>query len=134
MKRIAIPIIIFVCSCIPAFGQANAADANAQSTAALEQHVRELEDRVIALEGKLRSMQSTQSAQVPEPQPAQPAQPATAAQSGVQAPPQTTMPVALSPNEAEPGIGGTTTQLPIYGGNTGASKALNPDISVIGDF
>ncbi|PYV79038.1 MAG: hypothetical protein DMG93_21500, partial [Acidobacteria bacterium] len=134
MKRIAIPIIIFVWSCIPAFGQTNAPDANAQSTAALEQHVRELEDRVIALEGKLRNMQSTQSAQPPEPQPTEAAQPATAAQSGVQAPAQTTIPVAPSPNEAQPGVGGTTAQLPVYGGNTGASKALNPDISVIGDF
>ena len=134
MKRIAIPIIIFVWSCIPVFGQTNAPDANAQSTAALEQHVRELEDRVIALEGKLRNMQSTQSAQPPEPQPTEAAQPATAAQSGVQAPAQTTIPVAPSPNEAQPGVGGTTAQLPVYGGNTGASKALNPDISVIGDF
>src|SRR5207249_9167881 len=116
----AIPISIFMWSWIPAFGQTNAPDANAQSTAALEQRVRELEDRVIALEGKLRNMQSTQSAQQPEPQPTQPAQPATAAQSGVRAPARTTMPVAPSPNEAQPGVGGTTAQLPVYGGNTGA--------------
>ena len=30
--------------------------------------------------------------------------------------------------------GGTSAQLPVYGGATGASKALNPDISVIGNF
>lgn len=132
MKR-TVPVIVVMLSCIPAFGQANAPDANAQSTAALEQRVRELEDRVIALEGKLRTMQSAQSAQPSGPQAASPA-PAPVAQGGAQAPTQSTVPVAPSPNEAQAGLAEPTAQLPVYGGNSAASKALNPDISVIGDF
>jgi len=132
MKR-TVPVIVVMLSCIPAFGQANAPDANAQSTAALEQRIRELEDRVIALEGKLRTMQSAQSAQPSGPQAAPPA-PAPVVQGGAQAPTQSTVPVAPSPNETQAGLAEPTAQLPVYGGNSAASKALNPDISVIGDF
>ena len=91
-------------------------DANAQNSAAMEQRIRELEDRVIALEGKIRTMES---AQAPQPQPAQPAQIPTA-------PP--------SANEGATAVTTSAGQLPVYGGSSAASKALNPDVSVIGDF
>ena len=107
--------------CVPSWAQ-QASDANAQNSAAMEQRIRELEDRVIALEGKIRTMQSAPTSQPQSPQPA----PATEA--GAQAP--TAVP-ASSPNEA---VATSAGQLPVYGGSSAASKALNPDVSVIGDF
>ncbi len=101
-------------------------EANAQSTAALEQHIRELEDRVIALEGKIRSMES---APAPQPAPSAPV-----AQAAAQASAQATAPATPSPNETQAGLASAAGQLPIYGGASAASKALNPDVSVIGDF
>jgi len=53
-KRILV-ISVLAFSCIPLWGQqANPPDANAQN-AALEQRIRDLEDRVISLEGKIRT-------------------------------------------------------------------------------
>jgi hypothetical protein len=122
--------------------QANTPAQDANNSTALEQRIRELEDRVIALEGKLRTMESQQAAQS---QPAQPQAPAQAQPSAPTAPrtqaeaaagqaSTTTAPSVTSPNEAQAGFGGGGAQLPIYGGNSAASKALNPDVSVIGDF
>src|SRR5207237_10380874 len=60
---------------------------------------------------------------------------AAAAETGAKTPTQpTTVPAVASPNEAQAGIGGGTASLPVYGGASAASKALNPDVSVIGDF
>jgi hypothetical protein len=39
-----------------------------------------------------------------------------------------------SPNETQAGVANAGGQLQVYGGASAASKALNPDISVIGDF
>jgi hypothetical protein len=117
-------------------------DANAQN-AALEQHIRDLEDRVIALEGKLRTMESAQAAQQQQPSPgtgqtapAGQAQAAAGAQPSPQAPaPPEMVPVQPSPNEAQTeAIASSGGQVPVYGGASAAAKALNPDISVIGDF
>ena len=104
-------------------------NASPQDFAVLEQRIRELEDRVIALEGKIRTMQSAQTAQ---PQSTPPATPST---ESAPVPPQpTTVPAVTSPNEAQAGVGNAAAQLPVYGGASAASKALNPDVSVIGDF
>jgi hypothetical protein len=117
---------------VPAWAQqANTSDASAQN-AALEQRIRELEDRVIALEGKIRTMENAQAAQPAQPQPAQPA---ATAEAGAQAPTPTTVPAPTpSPNEAQAGVATAAGQLPVYGGSSAAAKALNPDVSVIGDF
>ena len=111
-------------------------DTSAQNTAALEQKIRDLEDRVIALEGKLRTMESAQS-----PAPAQPgalAQPAAQAQPGPQAP-ASAAPATPSPSETQAGLATPPApgEVPVYvsgSGSAAAAKALNPDISVIGDF
>ena len=133
MKTTIIATTTALVFCLPLCGQqANAPDTSGQNSAAMEQRIRELEDRVIALEGKIRNMQSAQPAQ---PQPAQP-QPAPAtAEAGAQAPSQpSTVPAVTSPNEAAAGVGAGAASLPVYGGSSAASKALNPDVSVIGDF
>src|SRR3954469_13016941 len=122
--------------CIPLWGQQpNPPDPNAQN-AAVEQRIRELEDRVIALEGKIRTMQSAQAAQPAQPQPATAATAAPApAPAAAQTTPPATVPPMPSPNETQAGLASPTEgSLPVYGGSSAAAKALNPDVSVIGDF
>jgi hypothetical protein len=134
MKKgmVAVCIAVF---CIPVWGQqANAPDLAAQN-AALEQKVRDLEDRLIALEGKVRMLQSA---------PAPPAQPAAETQPGAAPPseaaaaqvqPQVPLPPAeTSPVQGQSQVVNTGGPLPNYGGASSAAKALNPDVSVIGDF
>src|SRR5260370_39293092 len=131
MKTKIIAAIGVALCCVPAWSQqgTNAPDANAQNSAALEQRIREHEDRVIALEVKLRTMESAQTAQP------QPAQPAATVETGTQAPAQTTVPApAPSPNEAQTGLATSGGQLPVYGGSSAAAKALNPDVCVSGEF
>src|SRR2546425_8982100 len=132
MQRIFVAAIGVTLFWIPALGQESTPPAsNAQNSAAVEQRIRELEDRVIALEGKLRTMESAQTAQPAQ----QPTQPAATAETGTQAPAQTTAPAPTpSPNEAQAGLATSGGQLPVYGGSSAAAKALNPDVSVIGDF
>jgi hypothetical protein len=104
----------------PAFAQqaATPQQGTAQDNSAMEQRMRELEDRVIALEGQIRMLKAGQ------------AQPA--AQSG---PPAENAAQAASPAETPAASLASTAQGPSLGGAGGsAAKALNPDISVIGDF
>ena len=85
--------------------------------AAMEKRMRDLEDRIVALEGEIRQLRA---------QGTQPAAPTT--------------PPAAAPQpqvSAEQGAAGTTSQaetIRLGGAGGAAAKALNPDISVIGDF
>ena len=128
MKSIAGAFLLVAFAGLPMWGQQASGGATDQNTAALEQKIRDLEDRVIALEGKIRTMESAQQAS------AQPAAPAAGAQTPASAP--AAVPAQPSPSEAQATL---TTQtpsgsVPVYGGASAASKALNPDVSVIGDF
>lgn len=97
----------------------------AQDNSAMEQRMRELEDRVIALEGQIRMLKAAQ-AQTPASQPAAAAAPVEAAAPQAAPPAAQTQEAALaSVSQGGPSLGGA-------GGS--AAKALNPDISVIGDF
>ncbi len=87
---------------------------NAADTSALEQKMRDLEDRVIALEGQLRTMKEQQAAPAPATGAAAPAE---VSSSGA---------TALAPQ-----IAPQTTSI---GGAQTNAKLLNPDISAIGDF
>jgi len=124
--------LVLFCGALPA-QQTGTTDLAAQN-AALEQRVRELEDRLIALEGKVRILQSTQTP---------PTQPSSEAQAGAASAAQTTAPQAeapapaaaeTSPVQGQSQVAFTGGQLPNYGGASSAAKVLNPDISVIGDF
>ncbi len=117
---------VLICAItFPAIAQQATPQAGAGDSSAMEQHMRELEDRVIALEGQVRMLKAAQT------QPAQaapaPAQAAVAATPGTEsAPTQTAAPqTQAAALEQGPSLGGA-------GGS--AAKALNPDISVIGDF
>lgn len=98
--------------------QASTEPAASDQNAALEQKIRDMEDRIIALEGQVRTLKSSTAAPAPE---------ATAAAPAPSAEPQAQATAAMQPAEA------TSTQ-PLGGAGGSAAKALNPDISVIGDF
>jgi hypothetical protein len=83
---------------------------------AVEQRFRELEDRIIALEGQIRMLKA--AAAQPSGQPSEAAAQAQSATTESQA-------AALASTAQQPTLGGA---------GASAAKALNPDISVIGDF
>jgi hypothetical protein len=94
---------------------------NGGDVAALEQKVRDLEDRLVMLEGQVRQLKA-QGAQAP-PDNTTAAMPSSGAASQAQVTaPQETLRAAVFDNVRLGGAGGA------------AGKALNPDISVIGDF
>jgi hypothetical protein len=118
---------------IPGYGQqaGNSQTPDQPDNASLLQKIRDLEDRLIAVEGQLRVLKS---------QPAAPAQPATAEQAAA---PQAAQPgeqaqASVQPNPSPTSAAMTSeagTQAGVLGGAGGsAAKALNPDISAIGDF
>src|SRR5947209_4880415 len=101
-----------------------AQQSGSSDVAALMQKVRDLEDRVVTLEGQLRQLKAQQ-----QPAPAATA-PATA----------TTAPATQPQVATEQGAAGATTSaggndnVRLGGAGGAAAKALNPDISIIGDF
>ena len=101
-------LLVFVWSSF-AFAQ-QSSPASRDETAALQQKIRDLEDRLIALEGQMRMLKAQNAAPSPTPAAEPSAQPAVAAES-----------VAPSP-------------VSLGGAGGSAAKALNPDISLIGDF
>jgi hypothetical protein len=114
MKKVMLLAGATVLCALPLLAQQSnsPAQANVQDTSAMEQRIKDLEERIIALEGQVRMLKSAQPAPAPE-------QPAAAAP-------------GAAPAQLATSTAGT---LPIYGGAGGsAAKALNPDISVIGDF
>jgi len=102
---------------------------SAADVAALMQKVRDLEDRVVILEGQLRQVKAQQ-------QPAQPT--ATAPATATNAPATAANAPATQPQvTTEQGAAGATQgaeTVRLGGAGGAAAKALNPDISVIGDF
>ena len=118
---------------LPLFAQqTSASQGGAPDTAALEQRIKDLEERLIALEGQVRMLKSGQAGATGQPGAAQPAPAATEA---VQAPPSPAAPTPTpSPTPVAEGVAPVGGQLPNYGGASASAKALNPDISVIGDF
>ena len=118
---------------VSSWAQQPAAPAGADNSA-LEQHIRDLEDRVIALEGQVRLLKAQGSAPAATPSPSAEAVAASA-------------PANPSPSTAEPSSAPvapaseptqaamvTTPGGVIGGAGASAAKVLNPDISVIGDF
>jgi hypothetical protein len=100
-----------------------AAPGNGTDTAALEQKVRDLEDRLVMLEGQVRQLKA-QGPAAPSPNVAAPAAPASAEPSLV----------ATTPQGAAGYTAAAGDNVRLGGAGGAASKALNPDVSVIGDF
>ncbi|PYX30398.1 MAG: hypothetical protein DMG77_09785 [Acidobacteria bacterium] len=101
-----------------------AASANPDN-AVLMQKIRDLEDRVIALEGEIRQMKAQEA----------PVAPPAAAPANAESNTHAAGPTLQS---QVPTLGavtsGTGTQVVLGGAGGSAAKALNPDISAIGDF
>jgi hypothetical protein len=104
--------------------QQGTGSAGGQDTAALEQKIRDLEDRLVALEGQVRVLKA-QSAQAPAAQ-----APPAGAPAGASTQAATPVP---SPAATE-NVAAVQTQVNLGGAGGSAAKALNPDISMIGDF
>src|ERR1700694_6350108 len=115
MKPFTLVCVVTLFTAGLACAQQGTSVAGGQETAALEQKVRDLEDRLIALEGQMRVLkaQAGQAPAAPAAPPAEAAHEAPAPAGSVAA---ASTPVSLG------GAGGS------------AAKALNPDISMIGDF
>jgi hypothetical protein len=96
---------------LPVFAQQEPA-STADDKAAFEARIKDLEERLISLEGQVRQLKSAQATQA-----VATAEAATAA--------------APSPAVATTAVSSGPLTL---GGNAAAAKALNPDISIIGDF
>jgi hypothetical protein len=113
MRRLALPALLLVLSC----GILTAQEQKRDDT---QERFKVLEERIAALEVEVQTLRAAQAgtSRAPEPQAGTAAAPAA--------------PVAVTATPSAPGeFGG---QLPVYGGASAAAKALNPDISVIGDF
>jgi len=95
------------------------------------------EERLVALEERVRALetelQELKAARVPQPRP-QAAAARLLLASAPGAPPVALPADPAAAAELGQTQGATPAQLPTYGGASSASKALNPDISVIGDF
>src|SRR5207253_10287364 len=123
MRDLGLLAIASLMMAMPAYPQQSGTSqaASGQSdNAALQQKIRDLEDRLIALEGQVRLLKS-QAAPAPSPATA----PATPTEAAAQAAP-------VSPTPAAPLSQAQAISLGGAGGS--AAKALNPDISAIGDF
>jgi hypothetical protein len=98
----------------------------AQAPDDTQEKLKALEDRVIALEAEIRTLKAAQAESPPAETATKPAGEPVATAAVAVPPSQVTAPTAAP--------GSPPAQLPVYGGASAASKVLNPDISVIGDF
>ncbi len=124
MRRIAIlACVLFLLPGALGAQQQAPADKNEERLKALEEHVRALEDEIGLLKDALKAARTPIGSEQ-----------ATGARLILaSAPAACTAATVADPAPAQV-QGGTSGQLPVYGGATSAAKALNPDISVIGDF
>src|SRR5262249_46379814 len=124
-------LLVFLFS-IPIVAQQSTGTTSSErpDTATLLQKIRDLEDRVIALEGQIRQLKGQPAAPA-----AAPAQPGGTPESG-------TPSVAAAPQGQQVPTSGTVPSAPegviqsvaLGGAGGSAAKALNPDMSMIGDF
>jgi hypothetical protein len=133
MRYRLVPFLVVALFQLRMFGQQTAAPAATSQDSAMEQRLRELEDRVIALEGQIRILKAAAA----QPGPTQPSIEASTQVQGApaQATPTQPAPTPPAPQTQSEALAAATSQGPNLGGaGTSAAKALNPDISVIGDF
>jgi hypothetical protein len=113
---------IAIFSALPLLAQQTGSSPSQSSppdVAAMQQQIRDLQDRIISLEGQMRMLKNAQPAvAAPAEATVHPSPPAVPA-------PETPVAVVTPSGEQTPTLGGA-------GGS--AAKALNPDVSVIGDF
>jgi hypothetical protein len=129
MKKLSVLLCMLLGWVLP--GWAQQSGSAAPCCDAIEQHLKDMEDRIILLEGQVRTLKE-QLAQAQSTQPSQAT--ATGAASGGETS-GTAAAAGASGGQATPtAVAEGGAQLPNYGGAGAAAKALNPDISAIGDF
>jgi hypothetical protein len=102
----------------------------AQTKDDVQERLKADEERIKVLESEIKELRATLAIVAHNAPSAAAQQPA-----GAQTPPTTPAPQALPTVAATPTSPGESGgQIPVYGGASAAAKALNPDISVIGDF
>src|SRR5882672_4571580 len=94
---------------------------NTTDSAALERKIRDLEDRLVMLEGQVRQLKAASA-------------PASSQNAAVPAPPPASQNQDTTPQGAAGYTAGAADNVRLGGAGGAAAKALNPDISVIGDF
>jgi hypothetical protein len=132
MRNWGLLALVSLIVALPAYPQQSGTSQAASGppdNADLQQKIRDLEDRLIALEGQVRLLKS-QAASAPAPATAPSATAETPAQGAAPAGQPQAAPV--SPIAAAPLSQAQAISLGGAGGS--AAKALNPDISAIGDF
>src|SRR5258708_22434887 len=127
MKRLQMifgSIILLVCSATAQQTAPTPAPSTSSDTSALEQKIRDLEDRLVMLEGQVRQLKA-QGVQTPSQNAVAAVTPAPAPASQDQ----------VTPPQGGAGYtAGAGDNVRLGGAGGAAAKALNPDISVIGDF
>ena len=132
MRDLGLLVAVSLILAMPAYPQQSGtlkAASGQPDNAALLQKIRDLEDRLIALEGQVRLLKSQAA---PAPSPATP--PATTTETGAQA---AVAPAEQPQVQAAPAAAAPLSQaqaISLGGAGGSAAKALNPDISAIGDF
>jgi len=130
--------IAIVLCCFGAAGPVFAQTQTAPAAQSADDRIKALEERIIALEGQVRMLreQQTQAAAAPAAPAAAPNAAPVAPGATPEQPQQAAAAAAQQPAQlaATTESAATAQNLPTYGGQTAASKALNPDISMIGDF
>ncbi|PYV23266.1 MAG: hypothetical protein DMG24_14425 [Acidobacteria bacterium] len=141
MKTVA--LLFCLLSCAPGI-------LGAQEKNNTDERFKALEERISALEAQIQALKAAQTASLAAPAAAQPVPappsplPDASAQTAERVavpPPAPSQPQAATPPQAPQTVtatpvlpGESAGQLPVYGGASALAKALNPDVSVIGDF
>ncbi|MBZ5508255.1 MAG: TonB-dependent receptor [Acidobacteriia bacterium] len=122
MRRFHTLIFWMVATSLAATAQSQSpapAQSSTDEKAAMDQRLRDLEDRIVMLEGEIRQLKAQGSQPAAGTTPAPGAQPTST--------PETTAQQAAAPASQPDNVR-------LGGAGSAASKALNPDVSVIGDF
>src|ERR1700730_17282065 len=122
MKRLILwASVTILCARAVLAQETSPSQTSAPDLSAMQQQIKDLQERIISLEGQIRLLKS--------------APPAPAAPAEATAPQPAPAPAAQVPETQAAALSAPGGQTPIFGGAGGsAAKALNPDISVIGDF
>jgi hypothetical protein len=123
LTPVAIAVLFFSMPLLPQ-ESAKPQAAEQSDTSALMHKIRDLEDRIIVMEDQIRQLKAQQASIQPAPG------------GGAPIPVQVPSPAADASPSASITQAGTPPKQPVVLGGAGgsAAKALNPDISVIGDF
>lgn len=130
MTKLGIGAVLILGFTVSGWCQQSAEPSAQPCCSGLQQQMKAMEDRIILLEGQVRILKEqlakTQSSQQQAP---------GAVPTGASNVPAPSVPAAgTQATVAAPGAGQPSTQLPVYGGASALAKALNPDVSAIGDF